>query len=552
MTPLHDAMWAKYDDEHAHKTVICSPRGIGKTTQALGKVCHDGVFRIRKFVYWVSQTLDLAEEWTENIKGEILHNPIIRDVFGKLKSKRFEDEEITQSKKAWYLTDPKTSEPFMVIIPRGSNQRVRGKNIRIEGKLVRPDLEVIDDPEHDEEIANEENRKAFAKWLHGSLLPCVDTKRLYAWQHPKWDHARQMARVYDKDFAMWRVLYMDTLKHEDAQIAHLLSDGQWSGLRQSFAEMYKRQDWEQSGKLLSWPREIQERATKFFGDHPSEETFYASNMPTLVSDIQVWHEIQSAKKRPNGLTTWFNEKMCLPMASDSAGFTRSLFQHYSDTASRLQTDGNVFRFVVFDPARSGDATADYSAILAVAIDTTINRIYMRRLFCERVPTLKSYDMCLAIAAQTNSRMIAVDDTGLKEHIRQPLIDRASMMNLGVKFTWLKNLSSKGAGDYGTGREAPKRARAGQIAPYYQSMTVWHDHSLKEGPLEQQMLSYPKPGKWDALDCAGYIPQIMSELGIHFTPVPLPKTGTSPFPAFTENADEQQQALDILQGRWRRI
>ncbi|MCH7910968.1 MAG: hypothetical protein IIB38_15305, partial [Candidatus Hydrogenedentes bacterium] len=195
MTHQHDAFWKLLDNEEEPHTVICAWRGIGKTVSLLGKAAHAACFRHRRFLLWVGQTFDHAVRETENLKAELLTNPMIREIFGHMKARKYEGLDVSSSKRDWFLCDPTTGEPFMLIMPRGSNQQVRGLNVRLGQRIVRPDLIFIDDPEHDREIENEENRNRFRTWLHGSLMNCVDTKKLFAFQG-KDPFSREMAALY--------------------------------------------------------------------------------------------------------------------------------------------------------------------------------------------------------------------------------------------------------------------------------------------------------------------------------------------------------------------
>lgn len=551
MTDFNREAWSLYDNELAHRIVFCTPRGSQKTTNSAAYVCKNACFRMRNFVVWVSQTLAIAEQWTENIRSQLMTNAKIRDYFGKMTTKKFEDTNVSQSKRCFNLCDPRTGEPFMTVVPKGAEQQMRGMNASIGGRLVRPNLIVIDDPENSKEIGNEENRKAFRDWLHDSLMNCVDTKRPYAWQYPKWEHARQLMQIYGKNAAMHRIVYNDTLKHKDAQIAHLLEDPYWKHCRQAKAEVIEKRLWLTPEYKLALKPDVADRAYKFFNDNPNEDTFYASNAPELIPDWQIAQEIGHAKKS-NTLKGYFQENMGKSMPGDMLGFDRAMFQYYNDGEKGLSRNDNLFKCVVYDPARSGEATANYSAITAFGIDTEANRIYVRKSLNERMRPLEMHKKAFNLCAETNSHFLAVDETGLKDHIKQVLMDMAAQCGQPIRFLWLKNQTARSAGDFGTGKEAPKRARGSQIIPYYEGLHVWHDLSLKDGTLEGQLLSYPECGNWDAIDTVGYVPQIMAELGIHFTLASKPPAGQASFADHGNDTDEERQRMDIVMRRWARI
>ena len=73
--------------------------------------------------------------------------------------------------------------------------------------------------------------------------------------------------------------------------------------------------------------------------------------------------------------------------------------------------------------------------------------------------------------------------------------------------WVK--ATRIQGDYGTGREAAKRARVGQLSPYYRSGQMYHNKATSS-VLEQILLSYPFPNEWDVADALGHFPQVLEE------------------------------------------
>ena len=92
------------------------------------------------------------------------------------------------SKKAWVAYDS-------LIWPRGAGQQVRG----VLFKNDRPGLIVIDDLEDPQSIENEEIRKAWYQWLYADVIKAVP-------------------RLHKN----WKIVYIDTLKHEDSVLQKLL------------------------------------------------------------------------------------------------------------------------------------------------------------------------------------------------------------------------------------------------------------------------------------------------------------------------------------------
>ncbi len=96
-------------------------------------------------------------------------------------------------------------------------------NIRLGRGLERPTFIFIDDLEDDETVLNEDQRKKVRSWFAGSLLNCVSKKRPEPRKN-RWTGFKRNPTGWQYP---WRVFYTDTLKHQDAQMAHILQSGRW-------------------------------------------------------------------------------------------------------------------------------------------------------------------------------------------------------------------------------------------------------------------------------------------------------------------------------------
>jgi hypothetical protein len=72
------------------------------------------------------------------------------------------------------------------------------------------------------------------------------------------------------------------------------------------------------------------------------------------------------------------------------------------------------------------------------------------------------------------------------------------------------------------RRTIKEARASSalwlyrpFEPTHPKGHVWHSESIKHGPLEQQMISFPDCRGWDAIDTLGYVDYVMRNIGLYF-------------------------------------
>jgi hypothetical protein len=186
---LHHKIFTAIDSGH-QKIVIAAPRGIGKTSIARLVAQKSILFRDAKFITYIQNSATLAIMQTENIKRELLTNKPVKTLFGDIKISEIStglDEEF--SKMAWVAYGN------TLILPRGSGQQVRGLN----WSNYRPQLIIVDDLEDAEEVLNPEVREKQKDWFLKDVMKSVN--------------------FYKKD---WRIIYIDTLKHEDSVLQMLL------------------------------------------------------------------------------------------------------------------------------------------------------------------------------------------------------------------------------------------------------------------------------------------------------------------------------------------
>jgi hypothetical protein len=237
--------------------------------------------------------------------------------------------------------------------------------------------------------------------------------------------------------------------------------------------------------------------------------------------------------------------MCIPVAPSEQSWCQEYFHYTVDAVEQFNKRPDVFRFMIADPGRTINPRSCPTAILLGAFDPYLGRITLRHLTNERLDWAGQHDALFGLALEYNTRVIAVETTGLEEHISTPLENEAMKRKLAITWIWLDARGSSAEG-FGTGKKAAKAARAGQIIPMYERGEIWHDITLSGSALEMQELTYPKNRRWDALDCAAYIPVVMAKMGWYF----LPKA-TVKHPQFPDDDDDSYRWNKIVtEGRWR--
>lgn len=155
----HYEWWKLFCDSHP-LVAIAAPRGHAKTTALSHTYTLAAVlFRERKYVLIVSDTIAQAVQFLGDIKRELLENEQLKQLF-KIKEfiKETEDDVICACEDGHLFR----------ISAKGSEQKVRG----LKWNNLRPDLIVCDDLENDEIVMNKDRRLKFKRWFYGALLPC--------------------------------------------------------------------------------------------------------------------------------------------------------------------------------------------------------------------------------------------------------------------------------------------------------------------------------------------------------------------------------------------
>jgi len=435
-TTLHDAIFDLINSD-ARKVAIAAPRGIGKTTIARTKAAKNMLYRDSRFIVYVSLSHDAAMLQTENLKRSLVGNSIVRKVFGPIKPKNLDkDFQETFSKRAWVGYET-------LVLPRGAQQQIRG----LVYNNNRPDLFIVDDLEDDELISNPEYRKQLKTWFNAVLLKAVS----------RYSHN-------------WRIIYIDTLKHEDSLLQDLLDDPDWESIR----------------------LELCDDSLK-------------SNVPEIMSDEDIQKEYEYHER--NGiLDVFYREYRNLPVSTKDATFKKEYFKYYEPQ----DLEGKLIDFVVLgDPAKTAKFHSADSAIVGVGIDTKGHAIYVHDIVYGKLHPDEFYDELFSMAFRLNASVIAVEETGLNEFIKQPIKNEAVKRNCKAELVWLK---ARG----GSHEEKGKDRRIAALAPYYRLGYIYHNKGVCN-VLETQLLSFPRAKRKDVMDAFSYIVELLDIGDRYFEP-----------------------------------
>lgn len=439
MTHIHEGIFELFDSDE-RKVAIAAPRGIGKTTSARAKAAQQILFREKFLIPWVSKSHDSSVQQTENLKRDLTSTKEIRKIFGSVKTRAYEDFEETFSKKAWVAYDT-------LITPKGAKQQIRGM---LFGNK-RPDLFIVDDLEDDEYIDSLEYRQGMKVWFNSVLLKAV-------------------SRFSDN----WKILYIDTLKHEDSLLQDLLDSPSWATAR-----------------------------FELFDDN------HKSLVPEIMSDEEVAAEVED--HRNNGmLDVLYREYRNLPTARTDNVFQQEFFKYY-DPVIILDNRG-IEWVVIVDPAKTVKIHAADSAIVGVGLDQKHGYIYVQDIVADKFYPDQLYNEMFAMAGRLGARVIAVEETSLNEFIKQPIKNEATERRFCGELVWLKARA-------GEKDEKGKDKRISSLAPYYRQGYIYHNIAVCGG-LEAQLLSFPRAKRKDIMDALSYIVELMDIGDRYFEPIHL--------------------------------
>jgi hypothetical protein len=456
---VHGEIFKRIDGP-ANKVSIAAPRGWGKTsTVALALMARYILFRLCPFIVYINKSETAAIMQTENLKRELMTNPMIRKIFGPVKPRQINEGEMDEqfSKKAWVAYDT-------FILPRGAGQQVRG----ILFKNDRPGLIVIDDLEDKKKVMNEDLRAELKNWFYSDVLECVPQTDLN-----------------------WKIIYIDTLKHEDALLEHVLTSPGWDSIR-----------------LSSCNDNFESVAPEF--------------VPTELIQAK-WKEAQEAGETD----TFYQEHRNLPISSKDAAFKYEHFRYYNRPSGQpyketdakifdveLQQGRNIETVIIVDPAKTVKLNSAESAIVGIGIDLSTQRIYIRDIDSGKFYPDELYDHMFSMAIRLGAKVIGVEETSLNEFIKQPIKNEMFRRGNFFELIWLK--------PRGGAQSMSKAMRVRELVPYYRNGHIYHNASCASiTKLEQQLLMYPRSALWDVMDATAYIIEML-ELGErYFTPTEDP-------------------------------
>jgi len=437
-------------DGPSQKVAIAAPRGWGKTSVVgLALIARHILFRLSSFIVYINKSHDAASLQTDNLRREMVNNRDIKAFFGDFRQRDIKESEFDEvfSKKAWVAYDT-------LVWPRGAGQQVRG----VLFKNDRPGLIVIDDLENPDQIENEEIRHAWYQWLYADVIKAVP-------------RIGEEAKNY-------KIVYIDTLKHEDSVLQKLLDSPEWDSVRLEACD----------------------------------DDFH-STAPHFMSDEDIQREWQQHSDA--GQTdVFFRELRNLPISTKDSVFRQDYFKYYNLPPERhgsendlkkldieVQQDRNIETVVILDPAKTVKIHSAESAIVGIGIDLNSAKVYIRDCVSAKMYPDEIYDAMFGMATRLGAKVLGIEETSLNEFIKQPIKNEMFRRGSFFELVWL---SARGG--------IKKELRIKELVPYYRGGYIYHNAScVTIRKLEQQLLMFPRSALWDLMDAEAYLIEML-ELG----------------------------------------
>lgn len=270
--------------------------------------------------------------------------------------------------------------------------------------------------------------------------------------------------VVDRGDPRWRIIYVGTVLHEDALLVNLMEDPSWYVVRLELCD-----------------------------------DDFKSNAPNYMSD-KVIKELADDYRIQGKIDTFYREYRSLVISTEDAAFQQQFFKYYDEKElNPIFNSNRVETFVVIDPARTAKLNSADSAIVGVSVDLFNRSVYVRDVVSGKFHPEELYNHVKNMILQLNARLYCIEITGLHEFITYPLQNFLKTANVQVE---LLELTARGGVN-----EKGKVERVRSLVPFYRQGLIYHNRSACGG-LEAQLLSFPRPKRWDIMDAFGYLPQIL--------------------------------------------
>lgn len=432
---FHKEIAKALHDPKVKRLNIIAPRGHAKSSLVAGLyVLYHILFDPGPHVVvLVSKTEGHAIRLLQTIKNALDYSIPLRAIFG------YRGEHVS---KKWSHNEIILDNDDL-ITTRGTGQQVIG----LKHNNQRPTLIILDDPEDMENTKTSERMEYNLRWLLQSLSPALDPQRGRVIVIGTPQHQRCMVETL-RQAEGWKTMFYQAIINE-AQKEVL-----WPEWQPFDRLMEEKKSLESIGRVSVFYREYQ---CQVIGEE--DQIFKESYMHTWKGRLEI---------QPHG-------------------FEHTLVITHRD-GKELKTAEHlgVLVFMGVDPASTTSVSADYSTIVAVAVDAQKRR-YVLPYFRGRVTPLVLADRIIEYFGRYRPLKTRIESVGYQEMLREYLRSKAQ-----EKGIYIPGLEIK---------ESPRTAKSVRLEsmePFFASHNVFLPEGQDEA-MRDELLLYPRAQHDDTLD-----------------------------------------------------
>ena len=454
---FHKECWELCCSEN-RQVAIAAPRRHAKTTAlTLGYGLATLLFRERRYMLIVSDTVSQAEQFLGLFRNELTTNQNLIELF---------DLKLNEKGEVQFKKD--SQDDIVVEFADGHTFRVQAKGAeqKLRGLIwngSRPDIIICDDVENDELVMNKDRRAKFQRWFYGALLPCLSHKGII--------------RVYG------------TILHMDSLLESFMPERQTRGTnKHKIAENHLHENelktWS-TYKALPW---------KSFRYKAHNRDFSAILWPENYTEQ--WFNERYEDFASQGITDVYSQEFLnTPLDEANTYFSRRDFQRREDK-HRGQA---LHYYVTADLAISQESRADYTVFMVAGMDE--NRVlHVVNVIRERLDAREIVDLILHLQSTYEPEAIGIEDMQVTKSIGPFLKEEMVKTNI---FPNLVLMKTGGKDKIFRARSIQARMRAGGVR--FEKDSDWYND------FEDECMKFPRDKHDDQVDAFAYMGLLLNQM-----------------------------------------
>lgn len=430
------------------QVAIAAPRRHAKTT-AVTQTCALAavLFRERDYVLIVSDTITQAIQFLGDIKGELLENEQLRNLF-KIKGfiKETEDD---------FICICEDGHKFRMSA-KGAEQKLRG----LKWDQKRPDLILCDDLENDEIVMNKDRRIKFKRWFYAALLPSMSYKG--------------------------KIMYVGTILHQDSLLESLMPKRMEKYTIIEPLKTYSTRP-NTAWKSVKYKAHNPDFTEILWPEHYDKEWFISKRQEYLDQGLP---------------DVYSQEFLNIPLDESIAYFRRSDFKELTeadeDLFKPLEWKKNFNFYIGTDLAVSTKEVADWSVFVVGAISPA-GYLYIVDVIRARMDSQEIVQTVLALQRQYDPIAISMEKGQIEKAIgpflRQQMLETSTFPNITAVAPSMDKLT----------RAQSIRARMRAGAVKFNKKADWYFD------LEDEAAIFPRGKHDDQIDALAYVGLIMDKM-----------------------------------------